>query len=421
MMVAHPYSSATIAAGKSENEETLKSTEAPKPGESLDEGRDSDDDIVPAMTTANTIYRIEPDAKIPWNRDGKEGPSDPNNSEAILLNWLMKPGNYALYRNVNGRQKKTRNVLTKRKLVAHIAELINTAQVRKKRTGQQVQNKLYSIENGFRVAHSHATNLQVRSKTETVDIERVRQKVLSYCRWYFDLLEVFQGQDTFASMTAFLQVPRTADDGGGGGGGVNDENARQQENSEEPATIVKKSHVLLSRKNDPTTTGSSVSVGDHEATVATTKPPPEAKKVGGRKRAVSAGSLYGRRTKRNIQTGRKVRACRRLPPREIETLQRGEVLEEEEDEGSVDAISQEEKLVGKDQNEAKPVVLSGETSGEETQHHDNNHSDMHYRMKLVQLYGQLKREHQWMTQKQIVKMFPEFEPFIAILSGESEL
>ena len=30
-----------------------------------------------------------------WKKDGKEGPNDPNNSEAILLQWLTEPGNYS--------------------------------------------------------------------------------------------------------------------------------------------------------------------------------------------------------------------------------------------------------------------------------------------------------------------------------------
>jgi hypothetical protein len=38
------------------------------------------------------------DRNIPWNRDGREGDDDPNNSENIIIAWLKHPGNYAKFR-----------------------------------------------------------------------------------------------------------------------------------------------------------------------------------------------------------------------------------------------------------------------------------------------------------------------------------
>ena len=37
---------------------------------------------------------VRPESRIPWNKDGKNGPDDPIHSESILIEWLCKPGNY---------------------------------------------------------------------------------------------------------------------------------------------------------------------------------------------------------------------------------------------------------------------------------------------------------------------------------------
>ena len=34
------------------------------------------------------------DLQIPWNKDGKNGEDDPNNSMALLIKWLTKQGQY---------------------------------------------------------------------------------------------------------------------------------------------------------------------------------------------------------------------------------------------------------------------------------------------------------------------------------------
>ena len=38
------------------------------------------------------------DWNIPWNRDGKNGPDNPENLENILITWLQHPGNYSKFR-----------------------------------------------------------------------------------------------------------------------------------------------------------------------------------------------------------------------------------------------------------------------------------------------------------------------------------
>jgi hypothetical protein len=42
---------------------------------------------------------VDPEERnIPWNRDGRGGTNDPNNSENILIAWLQTPGNYKKFR-----------------------------------------------------------------------------------------------------------------------------------------------------------------------------------------------------------------------------------------------------------------------------------------------------------------------------------
>jgi hypothetical protein len=65
---------------------------------------------------------------LPWASDGKDGPNDPNNSERILVDWLMKEGNYSMFRggkDCGGTRKKD--------YAKQIADKINAAKVRIKR------------------------------------------------------------------------------------------------------------------------------------------------------------------------------------------------------------------------------------------------------------------------------------------------
>ena len=36
--------------------------------------------------------------QIPWDKDGQQGPQDPNNLLQILLNWLLKQSKYPKFR-----------------------------------------------------------------------------------------------------------------------------------------------------------------------------------------------------------------------------------------------------------------------------------------------------------------------------------
>jgi hypothetical protein len=88
-------------------------------------------------------------ARIPWEKDGREGPDDINNSMAILLDWITENGgaNYNMYRGKNP------SGLTKSDYADQIAKKINSFGVRSKRTPKQVLSKIFHLERTFRVAH----------------------------------------------------------------------------------------------------------------------------------------------------------------------------------------------------------------------------------------------------------------------------
>jgi hypothetical protein len=124
--------------------------------------------------------------KLPWSKDGKNGPDDPNNSEAILLTWLMTPGNYSRYRGGRG------NAGTRKTQFAEdIARKINQQGVRRERTGKQVLDKITHIEDSFRSAHDFA-HTETGAGLQKEDEGSFRDAVLKKCPWYYDLLEIFQ-------------------------------------------------------------------------------------------------------------------------------------------------------------------------------------------------------------------------------------
>jgi hypothetical protein len=98
--------------------------------------------------TNKCYHKIEKDSDdshtYAWNKDGKEGPNDPNNSEALLLKWLMTPGNYNRYRGKDNAGKR------KIQFANEIAKIMNEHGVRWERNAKQIIAKISYIENYFR-------------------------------------------------------------------------------------------------------------------------------------------------------------------------------------------------------------------------------------------------------------------------------
>ena len=120
---------------------------------------------------------------VPWNKDGKHGPDDPNHSEAILYEWLTEPGNYAKFRAPpNGK--------TKHSFCEHIADKLRRAEVVKERDAGAVKSKIESIEAAFKACHDWAneTGQGVLERDGQVVFEEACRKKFPY---YFDLIDIF--------------------------------------------------------------------------------------------------------------------------------------------------------------------------------------------------------------------------------------
>lgn len=119
----------------------------------------------------------------PWNGDGKKGAVDPNNSERILLDWLMTPGNYARFRG------KDNNGKTKAQFCKEIADKMTKMEVRVERDAKQVLSKIQHLELSFRRAHDFA-NTATGEGLKEGDTSSFKEAVEKLCPNYFDLLEV---------------------------------------------------------------------------------------------------------------------------------------------------------------------------------------------------------------------------------------
>jgi hypothetical protein len=122
--------------------------------------------------------------KLTWKTDGKMGPQDPQNSEKLLLEWMLCPGNYSLKW-----RGKENNGMTKQRICEFIAESINKSGVLERRNAKQVQSKIEHLESQFRRAADFATGQTGAGLLET-DKAGFDNAILDKCSLYFDLLPV---------------------------------------------------------------------------------------------------------------------------------------------------------------------------------------------------------------------------------------
>jgi len=135
-------------------------------------------DLLKLNTTGNN-------PRLLWEKDGKLGPNDPNNSLNILLKWLLTEGNYSKYRGKDTQGKK------KKDFAEDIARKIKDEGVLCERTAKEVINKIEHIERCFRSAHDFAnseTGAGLKRQSEGTFNDAIRQK----CPWYFELFPIFQ-------------------------------------------------------------------------------------------------------------------------------------------------------------------------------------------------------------------------------------
>lgn len=142
------------------------------------------DHIVCTKTCWNK-YSLSQTRKPTWSNDGANGPEDPMTSEKVLLDWMMKEGNYSKkWRGKDSKGKK------KKHIAAEIAQLMNSAKVKVVRDGKQVMNKISHLEKSFRCAHDFA-NSETGQGLKDSNWGEFDEAVKSKCPFYFDLLEIF--------------------------------------------------------------------------------------------------------------------------------------------------------------------------------------------------------------------------------------
>lgn len=122
--------------------------------------------------------------KLTWKDDGKNGPEDPNNSEKLLLDWLLKAGNYSL----KWKGKKNGGK-TKTQIAEMIATTINSTGVKEPRNAKQIMNKIEHLERQFKAAHDFA-NTETGAGLEENDIGSFDEAVQKHCSMYYDLLPI---------------------------------------------------------------------------------------------------------------------------------------------------------------------------------------------------------------------------------------
>ena len=139
--------------------------------------------------------------KLPWNRDGAKGPSDPNNSEAILMKWLLEEGNYTRY-------CECKHGMTKKKFAEQIVEIIKDAGIWSNRDDKQVRNKIEYLQRQFRQTHDWATKSTGQGVKEGNPLNW-ENTIRGKFPFYFDLLNVM---GTRASGSPIIDSEKGLDD-----------------------------------------------------------------------------------------------------------------------------------------------------------------------------------------------------------------
>ena len=132
----------------------------------------------------NKTFSQQPTSRIPWDKDGREGPDDPNHSLRILLDWLLKEGNYRKFR--GGTETKGMRKIDYGK---SLSLQMRDAGCRVPRSADAVVKKIQELETKFVQAHDWANNTG-QGVREQDGQETFENLVLQRCRWYFDLLPI---------------------------------------------------------------------------------------------------------------------------------------------------------------------------------------------------------------------------------------
>ena len=140
---------------------------------------------VQKMLNAITTTATQQTTRVSWEKDGKNGPDDPQTSMKFLMEWLMTEGNYAKFRGDGTNRGQQR----KNDLCKDLAKKINDTGVRQERTARSVFDKIAYIEQQFRSAEDFAERETGQGLQEN-DPGAFKDAILKKCKYYFDLKDV---------------------------------------------------------------------------------------------------------------------------------------------------------------------------------------------------------------------------------------
>lgn len=137
---------------------------------------------------------------VPWDKDGPNGPTDPNNSMKAIIDLCFSPGNYRLWRGdtVTGLTKTVRSKI--------YSQRIKERGILKEREPDAIRAFISRMEGSWRETNDWANNtgdgvLESQGKV-TFD-----QILVKKCPWYFDIYDVMvdcaSSSPIFNSDTAF--------------------------------------------------------------------------------------------------------------------------------------------------------------------------------------------------------------------------
>jgi hypothetical protein len=143
---------------------------------------------VSAALAAGTYPADRNAIRYAWEKDGKLGPEDINNSMNILLHWLTENGgeNYIQFRGRNA------TGMTKANYAEVIARKILAAGVKSSSSAKQVLNKIAHLEATFCTAHDFATTETGAGLVENDQEDTFKKAVEKKCPYYKDLLPLFE-------------------------------------------------------------------------------------------------------------------------------------------------------------------------------------------------------------------------------------
>jgi hypothetical protein len=138
--------------------------------------------------------------RIIWEKDGKNGPSDPNNSANVLLQWLTTEGNFARFRGNKEGKKKFQ-------ICDEIVLLLQENEVKVSRNAKMVLDKIQSMETKFKAAHDWAGDTGQGVDVTEADFEAAVKK---RCKYYYDLLPVMGDRSGFRALATTRDIAVTA-------------------------------------------------------------------------------------------------------------------------------------------------------------------------------------------------------------------